>query len=124
MADYLKAYQTTGQSPKHCPRSPTDRAERARAGLPPLFEPYIEIGGSPAPPEQSAAASVTLLSLERVTGTPPHDLSALPDVQFFQATPDTSEAGNKVFLQNVVCQHMYSAFSPEVRNCPRCLCGK
>lgn len=39
VADYLKAYTTTGQPPAPVPAIPTSAAARAALNLPPLFEP-------------------------------------------------------------------------------------
>ncbi|KNZ79530.1 hypothetical protein J132_09258 [Termitomyces sp. J132] len=37
--DYIRAYNATGRGPPPCPQTPADSVSRARAGLPPLFEP-------------------------------------------------------------------------------------
>ena len=114
MEDYKKSYQTTGKPPQPCPITPTGRADRERAGYPPLFTPYVEIGGNAASLEQCIGTAVMLAAL----GNPaPKDPTQLPDVQVFQPTPDTSESGARVWHQNIVSQHLYSAFSPEVRDC-------
>ena len=89
---------------------PTDAAERQRLGLPPFFEPYIEIGGQPAPRAQSAQIAVKLVTSPN---PPPNRLDMLPALQIFEPTVDTSDSGKKVHLQSIVCQYLYSAFSPE-----------
>ncbi|GBE80825.1 hypothetical protein BKA93DRAFT_230678 [Sparassis latifolia] len=44
--DYIHAYEKTGKPPAPCPQVPTDDAERATLGLPPLFKPRTVV-----PPE-------------------------------------------------------------------------
>lgn len=84
---------------------PIDRNARARAGLLPLFEPYVEVNGEPAQVDPSALFPA------------PDDPELLPKMHLFKVTTDTSEAGTRAQLHNIVCQRQYSAFSPEVRDC-------
>ena len=116
MQDYMTAYRATGRPPQPCPPTPSTRAERTRLSLPPLFEPYIEIGGQPAPLQQSVAVAISLNTLPGESTPPPRDVNALPDVQIFEQTPDTLDGVSRVYLQNIVCQPLYRAFSPEVRD--------
>ena len=115
MLDYMKAYRTTGRPPQPSPLNPTDRGARARAGLPPLFKPYVENGTVAAPEEHCAAAAITTLVPYASSAPPPNDISAIPDVHAYLSTPETTDVGNTVFLQHISCQYTYSAFSAEVR---------
>jgi len=111
MSDYLKAYSATGRSPQPCPPLPLHPAERAQLGLPPHFQPYIEVGGLPSTEDPVA---VTLqLHGSTSDGPPPQELSAVPDTQMFSPTVDVSESGQTVYLQTIAAQHAFSRFSFE-----------
>ncbi|KAF7790938.1 hypothetical protein EIP86_001897 [Pleurotus ostreatoroseus] len=115
IADYIRAYSTTGHPPQPCPREPFDKAQRERLGLPPHMEPHVEVDSIPAPPSECAAAALLVLNVEASTptGPPPTDIAALPEVQTFKRTPDASEGGREVYLQSIACQHTFQNFSPE-----------
>ncbi|KAG5650267.1 hypothetical protein H0H81_012794, partial [Sphagnurus paluster] len=59
--DYIRFYSTTGRPPPPCPQDPVDDAQRARAGLPPLFKPYPErsVTAAPKPADLPAAQAFT-----------------------------------------------------------------
>ncbi|KAI0343588.1 hypothetical protein BDW22DRAFT_1356049 [Trametopsis cervina] len=109
VADYIKAYTTTGRPPAPCPPLPLHPADRIQAGLPPLFQPYVEVDGKPFT-EDSLVLS---LQLNSSTGPPPQDVTALPDVQIFSPTSDVNEAGQAVHLQSITTQSVYRGFSFE-----------
>ncbi|KAI0821327.1 hypothetical protein BC629DRAFT_1460027 [Irpex lacteus] len=109
--DYIKAYSATGRPPQPVPPLPLHPGDRARAGLPPLFVPYVEVNGVPS--QDDSMAMSMLMNEPPVTGPPPQDLNALPDVQTFTVTPDTAELGQTAYYQSIVAQHTYSAFSFE-----------
>jgi hypothetical protein len=113
MTDYLKAYSTTGKPPQPCSSLPLHPADRARVGLPPLFQPYVELGGQPSTEDPLA---VTLqIYTTAIAGTPTKDMNALPDVQMFTPTADASEPGQlTTYLQSITAQQAFSAFSFEV----------
>ena len=115
MADYLQAYTTQGRPPQPVPVNPTDRPTRERMGLPPHLEPYIEINGLPVPLDECAAMAAKLLVGRSTSEPPPSRVEEIPDVQVFEPTIDATEVGHKNKMQNIVCQHMYTKFQPEVR---------
>ncbi|KAI0090792.1 hypothetical protein BDY19DRAFT_992203 [Irpex rosettiformis] len=109
--DYIKAYSSTGRLPQPCPPVPLHPADRARAGLPPIFQPYVEVGGVPS--KEDPVAVGLQVNSSSTQGPPPQDLNALPDVQLFVPQTDASESGQAVHLQSIVAQHTFSVFSFE-----------
>lgn len=109
--DYIHAYQTTGRPPQPCPQTPADPTQRAAIGLPPLFEPLIE-GNAQSPLKSTPPARAG--SSSKIT-TIPTTYDALPDVQVFVPSPDSSENGQAMHLQSITCQAQFSHFSFEVR---------
>ncbi|KAI0683990.1 hypothetical protein BC835DRAFT_1294395 [Cytidiella melzeri] len=112
IADYIKAYTTTGKPPQPCPPLPLHPTDRLRAGLPPLFQPYVEVGGQPSTEDPTVLSLHIIASTS--TGPSPQDLNALPDVQIFAPASDVSESGQTVYVQSIVAQHTFSGFSFEV----------
>lgn len=107
--DYIHAYQTTGRPPQPCPQTPADPTQRAAIGLPPLFEPLIE-GNAQSPLKSTPPARAG--SSSKIT-TIPTTYDALPDVQVFVPSPDSSENGQAMHLQSITCQAQFSHFSFE-----------
>lgn len=103
--DYLKAYTATGRPPAPVPQEPVGETERAGLGLPPLFQPHVEGGGSDTlstgpvaeasnPPASPAHQSRIMdhSKLPRIPQFRPviendedtyHNISAMPDYSFF-----------------------------------------
>ena len=116
MNDYIKSYQTTGKSPQAIPQEPFDLAERARLGLPPLFEPYSEIGGVATPLDPQLLKRIHTVDYDEEP--PSADLTAIPEVQMFSRTSLAGDNGTAVeHLQSITTERQYSAFSFEVRHC-------
>jgi len=60
IADYIKAYMTTGRPPAPVPQEPVDPAARTGLGLPLLFQPHVDLektSGGGASTEQTAPPS-------------------------------------------------------------------
>ncbi|EKM53688.1 uncharacterized protein PHACADRAFT_148445 [Phanerochaete carnosa HHB-10118-sp] len=108
--DYITAYQTTGHTPQPIPAEPANPAERARLGLPPLWVPYSEVNGVPVPLDMQ-----TMQSIRSASRRSPSDHTAIPEVQVFASAPVLNEVGQPQYMQSIVCQHPFSAFSSEVR---------
>lgn len=122
MADYLKAYQTTGRPPIPVPQTPTDPAQRSAQSLPPLFEPHVEIPGvgttvtpvastSTAPPVTAPTLSGSGSSITPTVT----NIKDIPPVQVFHPSPHKADTGATAYHQNIVYQPEYAHFSPEVR---------
>ncbi|TBU49250.1 hypothetical protein BD309DRAFT_948030 [Dichomitus squalens] len=99
--DYLHAYSTTGRPPIPCPQQPTDPAQRAALGYPPLFEPYSESEGG-------AVAAVNGIATTSSAAPAVANLAA----QAFRST-ETTEFGTKASYQSLVAQPEYACYSPE-----------
>ena len=121
MLDYLTSYRTHGRPPQPVPVNPTDRQSRERLDLPPHYEPYIENSGVAASFEECSAMATKLLLLSSTSEPPPSKVEDLPDVQVFEPTIDATEVGHKSKMQNIVCQHSFSKFQPEVRSRLTCV---
>ena len=109
--DYLKAYTATGRPPAPVPQEPVGETERAGLGLPPLFQPHVEGGGSDTlstgpvaeasnPPASPAHQSRIMdhSKLPRIPQFRPviendedtyHNISAMPDYSFFSNEAST-----------------------------------
>ncbi|KAH9922089.1 uncharacterized protein B0H18DRAFT_1019070 [Fomitopsis serialis] len=104
--DYLHAYRTTGKPPASCPAQPTDRAQRASLGLPPLIEPHSEIvRGSTDILLDTDSPSPSIV----VNGGAP---GAIPDTHTFRPVPVAGEARG-AFFQCIVSQPEFVAWSFE-----------
>ena len=60
IADYIKAYMTTGRPPAPVPQEPADPTARASLELPPLFQPHVDLektSGGGALTERTATPS-------------------------------------------------------------------
>lgn len=82
--DYLKAYTESGRPPVPVPQEPAGESERAALGLPPLFQPHVEGGGSDTfstVPVAGASSSPT--PRPRIM-----DASKLPQIHKFQPVID------------------------------------
>jgi hypothetical protein len=84
--DYLKAYSTTGRPPAPVPQEPAGESERVTLGLPPLFQPHVEVTPSttptsmtPTPTPLAANSSYPLGTVKAVT-----EPSQLPKIHAFQ----------------------------------------
>jgi len=119
VADYSKAYQTTGRPPLPCPQQPTNPTERVALGLPPLFEPYVEQPGAPnLTPVASTSSTAPAVTAPTPSSGPSitatvTDINDIPQVQVFQPTTirgDTSEAGQ---YQSIVLRPEFAHFSFE-----------
>ncbi|KAL7277660.1 hypothetical protein PYCCODRAFT_1376989 [Trametes coccinea BRFM310] len=101
--DYLRAYQTTGRPPPPCPPTPTDPAQRAALGLPPLWEPLIEAEGLTNGVEVATPSSVSA-----TTST------ALPNFSAQAFTPTkVQEYGSEAYFYSIVAQPEYGKYSFE-----------
>ena len=104
--DYLKAYTETGLPPVPVPQEPAGETERAALGLPPLFQPHAEGGGSDTFSTGSVAeASSSLAPQPRIV-----DASKLPQILQFQPVIDNEEDT----YYNLSAMPEYSFFSTEV----------
>ncbi|PCH35642.1 hypothetical protein WOLCODRAFT_139998 [Wolfiporia cocos MD-104 SS10] len=107
--DYLHSYRTTGAPPKSCPQVPTGAAERAAMGLPPLFEPLIEVPSLlPTTPITPPRIQVNGIATSIGAGPP----SANLETQAFRSTSETADNGIAWF-QSIVLQPEYKAYSFE-----------
>jgi len=105
--DYLKAYTTTGKPPEPCPQQPASAEERIRLGLPPLFQPYVEVPqGSSLGPNLALNDSTVQ---QRVQYT---NLQSLPTMQVFTHTK-VNEEGSTFMAQSIVFQDTFAHFSFE-----------
>lgn len=119
VADYLKAFQTTGRPPVPCPQQPVNPTERTALGLPPLFEPYVE---QPAGPTLTPVASTSTAvpsviapassSGSNITATITN-LNDVPQVQAFHPTPVRADTGETLTYQSIVVRPEFSHFSFE-----------
>lgn len=105
--DYLNAYRSTGRPPVPCPPQPTDPAQRAALGYPPLFQPYIGVEGAPPPGPGVNVNGAGPSASTSTTGVV--DFVA----QVFRPTV-TTEFGTSARFQSLVAQPEYSGYSPEV----------
>ncbi|KAI0074873.1 hypothetical protein K474DRAFT_1773719 [Panus rudis PR-1116 ss-1] len=123
--DYIHAYQTTGRPPLPVPQVPTNPQDRKALGLPPLFEPHIEVSTGPLsslssnPPSLITPASSTLVLSSSSSLSAPASASAfvdprqIPEVQKF-ATTRVNDGANGEFLGECISLHpMYRNFSHE-----------
>jgi hypothetical protein len=66
IADYIKAYTTTGRPPAPVPQEPADPTARASLELPLLFQPHIDLektsGGGTSTEQNSSSSQVNGLS--------------------------------------------------------------
>ncbi|KAK7691946.1 hypothetical protein QCA50_005351 [Cerrena zonata] len=118
--DYLHAYQTTGRGPQPCPQQPTDPHERKARGLPPLFEPHIEIIATNGSNQPVVPIVPPVLPLFRSPSpvTVVADPESLPETQIFQPTTGKPEPGSSPeTFQSIVYQTLYSNFSFEELRC-------
>lgn len=97
-SDYLKSYQTVGKPPQPVPDTPSGKAERLALGLPPLFEPLVEVAG----------AGVAL------------NLADLPEVQVFvpsrlegSSSGPEADSGTAIY-ESISLQKEFCHFSFEV----------
>ncbi|KAI9059906.1 hypothetical protein FKP32DRAFT_1595922 [Trametes sanguinea] len=101
--DYLRAYQTTGRPPPPCPPTPTDPAQRAALGLPPLWEPLIEAEGLTNGVEAAAPSPVSAVPS-----------TALPNFSAQAFTPTKiQEYGSDACFHSIVAQPEYAKYSFE-----------
>ncbi|KZT01470.1 uncharacterized protein LAESUDRAFT_763726 [Laetiporus sulphureus 93-53] len=108
VADYIKAYTTTGKPPAPCPTVPTDPARRATMGLPPLFEPYSEVvSSSDSGMTSGSAATSANVSISALPSS-----SGIPDVQVWHPVRISGDALGGVF-QSIAAQPEFSSFSFE-----------
>ena len=120
MQDYIQAYRTTGRPPQPLPQQPTDPVERARMGLPPLFEPFAEVGGVPTRLDKDTLARIRSMDCGQEEPPPVTDLTALPEVQMFAPTTEMGETGLPQYMQSIVAQDQYRGFSFEVSSAVSC----
>ena len=124
VADYLKAYNTTGKPPLPCPTLPTDARERMKLGLPPLFKPHVELG--PQAPSSSAISDPNVLGGTSGGGKARSipDAGSLPAVQSFQPVSVWGPGSAAEVYQSIASQPEFLCFSHEVWSitilCPSC----
>jgi hypothetical protein len=106
--DYLSAYSTTGRPPIPVPQDPADERERVALGLPPLFEPHLEVFGSePTTPAHAKSPSTLTFGAVKAVTEP----SQLPKVHVFQ--PLASSDGETYYSMSALPEFKF--FSHEVR---------
>ncbi|KAG5717210.1 hypothetical protein E4T56_gene17221 [Termitomyces sp. T112] len=95
--DYIRAYNATGRGPPPCPQTPADSVSRARAGLPPLFEPLSnsKLTNNNATSDSTPSSTV-------------RDPTALPTAQEFTSTELEGE-----FFQTLSSMPLYQFYSLE-----------
>ncbi|KAH9889280.1 hypothetical protein C8Q73DRAFT_153377 [Cubamyces lactineus] len=108
--DYLTSYRATGRPPPPCPPTPTDAAQRAALGLPPLFEPLSELESTAnlngVPGSSSSATTVP------TPPTPTAQPNFLAQAFVPSKVPDNT-ASMDALLQSIVAQPEYYRFSFE-----------
>jgi hypothetical protein len=106
--DYLSAYSTTGRPPIPVPQDPAGERERVALGLPPLFEPHLEVFGSePTTPAHAKSPSTLTFGAVKAVTEP----SQLPKVHVFQ--PLASSDGETYYSMSALPEFKF--FSHEVR---------
>ncbi|KAI8971018.1 hypothetical protein BD414DRAFT_426771 [Trametes punicea] len=101
--DYLRAYQATGRPPPPCPPVPTDPAQRAALGLPPLFEPLVEV--------ESLTNGFDATPAARTPAAEPNFRPNFLAQRFVPAK--VQEYGSDAWFQSIVVQPGYAQFSFE-----------
>ncbi|KAI0785738.1 hypothetical protein C8Q75DRAFT_307611 [Abortiporus biennis] len=119
--DYLIAYRSSGRPPAPVPQEPPGVEQRRKLGLPPLFQPHIEVGqSSPLPSRPLITPIASLPPIITPIITPKRsepmitDLNAIPAVQVFTSFIEKEENTNEmIHYQCIVCDPKYSHFSVE-----------
>jgi hypothetical protein len=107
--DYLTAYSTTGRPPIPVPQDPAGERERVALGLPPLFEPHVEVlsGSEPTTPALVKSQSTFTFGAVKAVTEP----SQLPKVHLFQ--PLAGNDGEAYYTISALPEFKF--FSHEVR---------
>jgi len=105
--DYLTAYSTTSRPPIPVPQDPAGERERIALGLPPLFEPHVEVLSGSEPTTPAKSQSTFPFGAVKAVIEP----SQLPKVHLFQ--PFASNDGETYYSMSALPEFKF--FSHEVR---------
>ena len=113
--DYIKSFTATNMPPQPLPQEPTSDSARYTLGLPPLFQPHIEVvssNGTTSPPSNATTIPSTGSGMVD-GGAHVKEPGEIPDRQIFEWVRISGERERYMSIS-----YFYSFFSQEVLSLP------